>query len=295
MNDYERIARVIRHLDARATEQPDLADLAEYAGLSPFHFHRLFSRWAGVTPKNFLQCLTASHARMLLREGKSVLDASLDVGLSGPGRLHDLCVTLEAATPGEVKMKGAGWTIRYGFAESPFGNVLLGECPRGLCYVGFTENPDAAEVALLRQSWPKARFHRDDAGASHSAARIFAQRDPFAEKFPIRACVRGTAFQVRVWRALIAIPQGRLASYGGLASALGHPRAARAVGSAIGRNRLAYLVPCHRVIRETGVVGDYRWGSLRKRTLLAWESADRFGLESTGNVWGNDPHHPVNA
>jgi AraC family transcriptional regulator of adaptative response/methylated-DNA-[protein]-cysteine methyltransferase len=275
MNDYDRIARVIRHLDDRATEQPDLAALAHYAGLSPFHFHRLFSRWAGATPKDFLQCLTLSHARTLLREGNSVLDAALEVGLSGPARLHDLCVTLESATPGEVKSGGEEWTIHYGFAESPFGKCLLGEGPRGLCHLGFVEESEISGIESLRESWPRAILDRDDRAAARGVDRIFARSVPPSGLAPLRACVRGTAFQLRVWRALLAIPAGALASYGGLATALGQPKAARAIGSAVGRNPLGFLVPCHRVIRETGVVHNYRWGSTRKRAMLAWESAGR--------------------
>lgn len=273
MHDYERIARVIRYLDTHHGEQPDLAALAAHAGLSPYHFHRLFSAWAAVTPKDFLQCLTVAHAKALLRRGDSVLAAALGAGLSGPGRLHDLCVTLEAASPGELKSGGAGWTLDAGYADSPFGTCLIAEGPRGVCHVGFVTSADGAvEWGELQASWPQARLHRDDTRAAGLAARIFA-RDGARTRQPLRAFVRGTAFQVRVWRALLQLPPGALVSYGQLAAALDAPAAARAVGTAIGRNPLAYLVPCHRVIRETGVVGDYRWGRERKRAMLAWESA----------------------
>lgn len=272
MHDYERIARVIRYLDAHHGEQPGLAALAAHAGLSPFHFHRLFSTWAAVTPKDFLQCLTVAHAKARLRRGDSVLAAALGAGLSGPGRLHDLCVTLEAASPGEVKSGGAGWTLTAGFADSPFGTCLIAEGPRGICHLGFVTAADgAAEWAELQAAWPQAHLYRDDAQAARLAARIFTHNDAPTQQ-PLRAFVRGTAFQVRVWRALLRLPPGTLVSYGQLAVALDAPAAARAVGTAIGRNPLAYLVPCHRVIRETGVVGDYRWGRERKRAMLAWES-----------------------
>jgi AraC family transcriptional regulator of adaptative response/methylated-DNA-[protein]-cysteine methyltransferase len=289
MNDYERIALVIRHLDECHTGQPDLAELAEYVGLSPFHFHRLFSAWAAITPKDFLQCLTLAHVKELLREGKSVLDTALISGLSGPGRLHDLCVSLEAASPGELKSGGDGWTISAGFADTPFGRCLLGEGPRGICHLAFVESADGvAELAELRGNWPGARLHRDDSAASRLADRIFERPARSHSRPALRAFVRGTAFQVRVWRALLQVQPGTLVSYGQLAAALDKPAAARAVGSAVGRNPLAYLIPCHRVIRETGVIGDYRWGQIRKRAIVAWESSPRFSVETPGAL-----RHPL--
>jgi AraC family transcriptional regulator of adaptative response/methylated-DNA-[protein]-cysteine methyltransferase len=274
VNDYERIARVIRFLDEHHAEQPDLALLAEHAGLSPFHFHRLFSKWAGVTPKDFLQCLTLSRVKESLQAGESILDAALDAGLSGPGRAHDLCVTLEAASPGEMKSGGAGWNIIAGFAETPFGTCLVAESPRGICHLEFVEagNENAA-WQKLQENWPNARLRRDDSAAAKIIAQIFVS--PHRSRPTLRALVRGTPFQLRVWRALVQIPSGQLTTYGRLAAALNHPTAARAVGSAVGANSLAYLIPCHRVIRETGVIGDYRWGKIRKRALLTWESAAR--------------------
>jgi AraC family transcriptional regulator of adaptative response/methylated-DNA-[protein]-cysteine methyltransferase len=274
MNDYERVARVIRYLDRCQSDQPDLAALARTAGLSPFHFHRLFSNWAAITPKDFLQCLTLSYARALLRAGDSVLQASLAAGLSGPGRLHDLCVTLEAASPGELKSGGEGWTITAGFADSPFGRCLIGESPRGLCYLSFVEpGQNQSALAALQAEWPKARLRRADSAAARTAPRLFDCSGGVRPARSWRAVVRGTAFQVRVWRALLQIPPGALVSYGRLAAKVGHPTAARAVGTAVGQNPLAYLIPCHRVIRETGVVGEYRWGTIRKRAMLAWENA----------------------
>jgi AraC family transcriptional regulator, regulatory protein of adaptative response / methylated-DNA-[protein]-cysteine methyltransferase len=273
MNEYERIERVIRYLDANHADQPDLASLAEVAGVSMFHFHRLFSTWAGITPKDFLQCLTLAHAKKLLQKGASVLDAALAAGLSGPGRLHDLCITLEAATPGEVKAGGAGWTITAGFADSPFGRCLIGECPRGLCHLSFLGGDGVEALAALHAHWPRARLQRDDVTAARQAGKIFSPWSERAARPALRACVKGTAFQVRVWQALILVPPGVLVSYGQLAEALDHPHAARAVGTAVGHNPLAWLIPCHRVIRETGVIGDYRWGQFRKRAMVAWESA----------------------
>ena len=191
MNDYERIARVIRFLDASHVEQPDLTTLAGRAGLSPFHFHRLFATWAGVTPKDFLQCLTLAHAKELLRDGESILDAALESGLSGPGRLHDLCVNLEAASPGELKSGGAGWTISFGLAESPFGKCLIAESPRGLCHLSFVEN-EKSSMAELQQDWPQAKWKRDDAAAAQLAARFSRDR-----MNPIRDRRCGRSFAAR--------------------------------------------------------------------------------------------------
>lgn len=276
MNDYERIARVIRYLDERHTDQPNLATLARHVGLSRHHFHRLFMSWAGISPKDFLQCLTLIHAKGLLQNGKSVLDASLDSGLSSPSRLHDLCVTLEAASPGEVKSGGEGWTIVVGFADSPFGKCLIGKSPRGVCHISFVEsNQEDAALAEAQTCWPRARLHQDDTVVKQLANRIFHQAAIKDSSTPLRAFVRGTQFQVRVWRALLKVQHGTLVSYGGLATILNQPSAARAVGAAVGQNPLAYLIPCHRVIRETGALGDYRWGEVRKQAILAWENSSR--------------------
>lgn len=277
MSDYERIAKLIRYLDENQGEQPSLGTLSEFMELSPHHLHRLFSNWAAITPKDFLQCLTVERAKRLLQEGRSVLDTSFEVGLSGPGRLHDLCVNLEAASPGEIKSGGAGWKIVYGFAESPFGRVFLAETPRGICELVFVDERDpSATLYNTQKNWSSAQFFRDDARVVDLAQKIFSDGPLSESASPLRALVRGTAFQVSVWKALVRIPNGSLVSYGHLAESIGKPKASRAVGSAVGRNDLAFLVPCHRVIRETGVVGDYRWGTTRKRAILAWES----GVES---------------
>jgi AraC family transcriptional regulator of adaptative response/methylated-DNA-[protein]-cysteine methyltransferase len=273
MNDYERIASVIRYLDRHHTSQPDLNALAQSVGLSPFHFHRLFSTWAGITPKDFLQCLTLEHARSLLRKGDNVLDAALTAGLSGPGRLHDLCVTLEAASPGEMKSRGAGLTIEYGFAMTPFGEALIAETARGICHLSFL-NGNGCDGArrLLVEQWPAAKLQCNDNRAAELAVHIFVR--PQSDTRPrLRAFVRGTPFQLRVWRALLRVPSGALTSYGRLSAAINQPTAARAVGSAVGANPIAFLIPCHRVIRETGVLGNYRWDPARKRAILAWELA----------------------
>ena len=274
MNDYERVARIIRYLDENHLEQPDLADLAAHSGLSRFHLHRLFSRWAGVTPKDFLQSLTLADARERLRRGESVLDATLNTGLSSPGRLHDLCVTLEAATPGEIKAGGEGWMIEVGFADSPFGDCCIGIGPRGVCHLAFVENGDRdAEAARIADAWPRARLRWSDAQARQLGAQIFKPANTDSPSVGLRAFVRATPFQLRVWRALLSVPPGAVVSYGHLAAAVARPNAARAVGTAVGSNPLAFLIPCHRVIRETGVIGQYRWGHERKRVMLGWEGA----------------------
>jgi AraC family transcriptional regulator, regulatory protein of adaptative response / methylated-DNA-[protein]-cysteine methyltransferase len=274
VNDYERIARVIRHLDQRATSQPTLDDLASLVGLRPSHFHRLFRRWAGVTPKDFLQCLTAQFARQRLRDSASVLDVSLRAGLSGPGRLHDLLVTLDAVSPGELKRRGADVQIRWGFAQTPFGVCSIAWNVRGICHLGFPDTTAGDDPpAELLNDWCAAERTRDDRGAERHAGMIFS-RSP-GNVTELRALVRGSPFQLKVWRALLRIPPGSLATYGRIARAIGTPDAARAVGTACGQNPIAILIPCHRVIRQTGIVDGYRWDTPRKRALLAWESNGR--------------------
>jgi AraC family transcriptional regulator of adaptative response/methylated-DNA-[protein]-cysteine methyltransferase len=273
MNDYERVARVIRHLDEHYMEQPNLADLAASIGLSQFHFHRLFSSWAGVTPKDFLQCLTLEYVKKSLRNGKNILGSALDAGLSGPGRLHDLCITLEGASPGEIKSGGERWTIEAGFTQSPFGKCLVAESPRGICHLSFVElgNEDA-DWSELQSEWPNARFRRSDCTARKIVATIFESNGNSHFRSTLRAYVKATPFQIRVWRALLQVPPGHLTTYGQLAETIGKPNASRAVGNVVGQNPLAYLIPCHRVIRSTGIVGNYRWGTIRKRAMLAWET-----------------------
>jgi len=268
MDDYHRIARVIEYLDEHHLDQPSLDELAGVVGLSPSHFHRLFREWAGITPKDFLQCLTANYARQKLIESVTVIDAALEAGLSGPGRLHDLMVTLESATPGEIRRGGEGMLIRWGVAETPFGPGLFGWTDRGICHLEFLEYEIGAETPRsLVGEWPAAEFERTTEKAKQWRDRVFG-----GEGGSLKALVKGTDFQVKVWRALVQIPPGQMISYSGLAEKIGNLRAARTVGSACGKNVIGFLIPCHRVIRETGVATGYRWGDTRKRAILAWES-----------------------
>lgn len=269
--DYALVAQAIRFLENHRQEQPELAQIANHMGLSEFHFQRLFSRWAGVSPKRFLQALTVEEARRTLSQSGTVLDATYASGLSGPGRLHDLFVQCTAATPGEVKSGGAGLTIRYGVQPTPFGDALIGVTERGICAFSFVqENGESRAVEELRVRWPAARLIQDEEESAAVTRRIFAgaQQDE-----PLHLYIKGTNFQMQVWRALLRVPPGSLTTYSDLARTIDRPSAVRAVGSAVGSNAIAFLIPCHRVIRQTGVVDGYRWGTERKRAMLGWEAA----------------------
>jgi AraC family transcriptional regulator of adaptative response/methylated-DNA-[protein]-cysteine methyltransferase len=277
-SDYYRIQRALERLAARFPEQPSLGELAAEAGLGEHHFQRMFSAWAGVSPKKFLQHLSLEAAKRQLDDSASVLDAAFEAGLSGPGRLHDLFVSLEAVTPGEYKARGEGMSIRYGFHASPFGECLLMAGPRGVCGLAFTE-PEGRDAALahLSRGWERAAILRDDAVTSPLAARVFATaRDVAPGTPPLRLLVRGSRFQLSVWRALLSVPPGALTTYAELARRIGLPSgAARAVGTANGANAIAWLIPCHRVIRKTGAMGGYRWGEARKLAMIGWEAVAR--------------------
>lgn len=272
MDDYERIARAIDYLVDHAGERPGLQALAAEAGLSPSHFQRKFSAWTGVSPKCLLQYLTLEHAREMLAGGTAVEQAAWASGLSGPGRLHDLCVSLEAATPGEIRRGGAGLRIEYGFGPTPFGECLIAESPRGICHLAFVTRGDrVSALRELQQDWPRAELLARPDKALALIEQVFNRQSPGYGTAPLRAYVRGTRFQLRIWRALLRIPEGQLISYGDMARITGQARAARAVGSAVGANRIAYLIPCHRVIRNSGIIGHYRWGGPRKQLLLSFE------------------------
>jgi AraC family transcriptional regulator of adaptative response/methylated-DNA-[protein]-cysteine methyltransferase len=279
--DYARIERAIRFVEANRDRQPELAEIAASVHLSEYHFQRLFGRWAGISPKRFLQFLTKEDAKRRLRESANVLEAALGSGLSGSGRLHELLVECEAVTPGEVRRGGAGLDIRYGFHPSPFGECLLASTQRGICALRFVDRTGlagrAVELEALAREWPKARWVRDPDRTGALASRAFTGLAHGNGHGPIRLHLHGTNFQIKVWEALLAVPEGSVTTYSALARAIGHPGAARAVGSATGRNPIAMLIPCHRVLRSVGEITGYRWGGLRKQAILAWEAAHAGG------------------
>ncbi len=271
--DYARIEKAILFLEENFRRQPALGEIATRVGLSEYHFQRLFRRWAGISPKRFLQYLTAEYARELLQQSRSTLEVAYDAGLSGPGRLHDLLVNVEAMTPGELKRGGEGLAIRYGIGPSPFGECLLALTERGICALSFlVDEGREAAIAELRRRWPGADFREDPAAILPVLRRIF-DRSSEPGGSPLSLHLQGTNFQLKVWEALLRIPPGSALSYEDVAAELGTPGAARAVGGAVAQNPVAFLIPCHRVIRRTGAFGEYRWGSARKKALLGWEAA----------------------
>ena len=276
--DYRRIADALSYVVANFEDQPSLDDIAAHVGLSPFHFQRLFTRWVGLSPKKFLQALSLEEAKRRLEEHGSVLDAAFDAGLSGPGRLHDLFVAHEALTPGEYKALGKGLEIRYGFHEGPFGQTLVMQADRGLCGLAFVdERGEQGCFEDMAARFSLATLIPDPAATAPTMARIFVNPGETvpSDAAPLRLLLKGTAFQIKVWRALLAIPPGTLTTYGTIAGALGMKgAAARAVGTAVGANPISWLIPCHRVIRNSGMLGGYRWGLPRKLAMMGWERND---------------------
>ena len=270
--DYEIVRKAIGHIRGHWREQPEIEAIAEAASVTPTELHHLFRRWAGLTPKAFLQALTLDGARQLLRDSASVLDASYEVGLSGPGRLHDLFVTHEAMSPGEWKSGGEGLTMYFGFHPSPFGKALIVASDRGLAGLAFADpGKERATLADMRRRWPKANCVEDNARTGPIAQRVFNSRQ-WRQEQPLRVVLIGTDWEVRVWEALLQIPMGRLTTYSGLAGKVSKPAAARAVGAAVGKNPIAFVVPCHRVIGKAGALTGYHWGITRKRAMLGWEA-----------------------
>lgn len=266
---YAVVAQAIAYLRQNALRQPALAEVAQAVHLSEFHLQRVFAQWAGISPKRFLQYLTKEYARQALREAHDVLSVSQASGLSSAGRLHDLMVSCEAMTPGEIKRGGAGVSVGWGQADTPFGAALAGWTGRGLCYLAFLDGDASQRQQELRAAWPAAQLQRDDAQAQRLMAQVFAAA-PQAGR--LHLLLRGTNFQLKVWEALLRLPPGRRVSYTQLASLAGVPKAQRAVGSALAANQIGWLIPCHRVIRESGDSGHYRWGDERKAAMLAWEA-----------------------
>ena len=273
MTDYQRIEAALTYAQAHFRTQPDLDEMARQAHWSPFHFQRKFQEWAGVSPKKFRQFLSLDHAKQLLRQQTSVADAAHETGLSGTGRLHDLFVTLEAMTPGEYRHGGAALAIRYSFGESPFGPYLVASTAKGICKLAFGEDEEAA-FTELQQEWPNATFAAAAIPLHAQVARFFARDFPPTEGLHLH--LKSTPFQLKIWESLLRIPEGQRRTYAHLAEAAGHSTAVRAAGTAIGANPVGYLRPCHRVIRGTGELGQYRWGATRKAALLGCEAARTF-------------------
>lgn len=272
LRDYDCVRRAIAFISERWRAQPTIEAIADAAGLTPDELHHLFRRWAGLTPKAFMQALTLDHAKGLLRSSASVLDAALDSGLSGPGRLHDLFVTHESMSPGEWKAGGAGMTLHYGFHPSPFGTAVVIASGRGLAGLAFADpGEDQPALADMQRRWPNATYVEDHAGTTSLARRIFDSK-LWRPDQPLRVTLIGTDFEVRVWETLLKIPMGRASTYSNIAAKLDRPKASRAVGAAVGKNPISFVVPCHRVLGKSGALTGYHWGITRKQAMLGWEA-----------------------
>lgn len=280
ITNYDRVATAIEYIKTHFKEQPDLNEVAGKVHLSPFHFQRLFSDWAGVSPKKFLQYLSIEHAKGMLKDqGSTLFDTAYETGLSGTSRLHDLFTSIEGMTPGEYKNGGEALSINYSFAESPFGEIMVASTPKGICHLAFvasaatdpgTDN-EAGALADLHARFPHARYRQTVDLIQQNALYIFSQ--DWSRLSEIKLHLKGTPFQLKVWEALLNIPMGHLATYSSISKEIGQPTASRAVGSAVGSNPVAFLIPCHRVIRSTGETGEYHWGSTRKSVMIGWEAA----------------------
>ena len=272
MNDYARIEKAMAYMVAHTAAQPNLETVAAHVHLSAFHFQRLFCRYAGISPKRFLQALTLERGKQLMQASTSLLDVAHTLGLSGGSRLYDHFVTLEAVTPGEFKRQGEGVSIAYGVHETPLGSMFVAVTPRGICRMGFVDASSADELlARLAKEWPRSTFHHSVEATQFAVERLFAKPEEGAAALSLH--VKGTNFQIAVWRALLTIPEGQLASYSHIAQALGAPKSSRAVGNAVGANPIALWIPCHRVIQQSGALGGYRWGVEKKQMVQAWELA----------------------
>lgn len=271
--DFQRIEKAIQFIETDFTSQPSLGQIAKSVHLSKYHFDRLFKRWAGISPIQFMQFMTLDYAKQQLAKSKSLLETSLEAGLSGPGRLHDLFITFDAMTPGDFKKQGSGLKISYGFCQSPFGTCLLATTKRGICYLGFAEGEDREEaLGQLFQTWPGSEFIDAPDHILPIVNKIFGT-DKRNKQRPFNLQIKGTNFQINVWKALLTIPKGCIVSYQDIAALIGNPKAFRAVASAIAINPVSFLIPCHRVITKSGNIHRYRWGSARKKALIGWEAA----------------------
>jgi AraC family transcriptional regulator of adaptative response/methylated-DNA-[protein]-cysteine methyltransferase len=269
--DYDRIAKAIDYIKDHFKTQPSLETIAAHAGLSPFHFQRLFTEWAGVSPKKFLQYTSLDFAKKLLKEDQATLfDTAYEAGLSGASRLHDLFISIEGMTPGDYKNGGEQLAINYQFAESPFGPLIIASTGKGICHTAFADDKTKA-IAALQQVFPNASYREESDALQQQALKIFS--DDWKELPKIKLHLKGTAFQLKVWETLLKIPSGKLTSYGSIAKHIQKPLASRAVGTAIGDNPVAFLIPCHRVIQASGLFGEYHWGATRKTAMIGWEAS----------------------
>lgn len=287
--NYNRIEKAIRYLEENFQHQPELDEIAEKVHLSPFHFQRIFTEWAGISPKRFLQFLTVDFLKEKLEHSKSMVDAADAAGLSSQSRVYDLFTTLEAVTPQEYKQKGSGIRIEYGIHETPFGYCLIGVTERGICWLSFiaTDEDPRNELEKMKAHWHNSVFHQDQNVTTEFIAKIFPSPRPADTLLPgergrgegkLHVFVKGTNFQIKVWEALLRIPSGEVTTYQGIANQIHSPKAMQAVGSAVGSNHIAYLIPCHRVIRKDGILGEYRWSSARKKSIIGWEMAKASGF-----------------
>jgi AraC family transcriptional regulator of adaptative response/methylated-DNA-[protein]-cysteine methyltransferase len=269
--NYNRIAAAISYIKDNFKTQPQLEEVAQHINVSPFHFQKMFTDWAGVSPKKFLQYITVEHAkRMLHHEQATLFDTAIETGLSGTGRLHDLFINIEGMTPGEYKNGGENLTINYSFAESPFGNILVASTPVGICHISFADD-EAASLKALQDTFPNATYKQMVDLAQQNVLYIFTH--DWSKLNQIKLHLKGTAFQLKVWESLLKIPMGQLSTYGAIAKSIQIPNASRAVGTAIGSNPVAFLIPCHRVIQSSGIFGGYHWGNVRKTAIIGWEAA----------------------
>lgn len=273
MTNYERIQTAIEYINSNFRQQPDLDEVAKQVHVSPFHFQRMFKEWAGVSPKKFLQYISIQHAKQLLEQNNSLADVSFETGLSGTSRLHDLFINIEGMTPGEYKNGGETLHINYSFAETPFGNIIVASTTKGICHLSFADDEQKA-LSELKKHFPKAAFKQVVDTIQQNALFIFTQ--DWKDISKIKLHLKGTDFQIKVWEALLKVPLGGLTTYANIASSVGNEKASRAVGSAVGDNPVAFLIPCHRVIKSTGAFGEYHWNSIRKKAIIGWEAAQVF-------------------
>src|SRR4051812_8208643 len=274
MTDYQRIEKAIHYIKENFQQQPELEDVAKSVYLSPYHFQRVFKEWAGVSPKKFLQYISVEHAKNLLKQNLSVSDATYETGLSSPGRLHDLFITIEGMTPGEYKNGGENLLINYSYAETPFGDVIIASTQKGICHIAFMQD-ETDELNSLQKFFPNATFNQKTDLLQQNALKVFTE--DWSNLSQIKLHLKASPFQLKVWQALLRIPFGGVSTYANLAKNIQLPKGSRAIGTACGSNPVAYLIPCHRVIKSTGLIGEYHWGGVRKTAILGWEAAHVFG------------------